>query len=155
MADKLLLEYPTKILLEDGSSAILLESGSLLLDEASASLATDAFLLEDGTGDILLEGSVPIPVITLQSETKLKISDETGFTMSTVTFRADQDCDQWEARADGSGTVGSGLLVGSGGAITANSDVQFDVDYTELTNGDKVYVIDVFAHTSGGWSSRL
>jgi hypothetical protein len=55
VADKLLLEYPTKILLEDGSGAILQEDGTLILNEASATLATDAYQLEDASGVILLE----------------------------------------------------------------------------------------------------
>jgi hypothetical protein len=55
MADRLLLEYPTKILLETGVDALLLEDGSLLLNEASATLATDAYQLQDGSGVILLE----------------------------------------------------------------------------------------------------
>jgi hypothetical protein len=55
MADRLLLEYPTKILLEDGTSALLLEDGTFLLNEASAILATDAYQLEDASGVILLE----------------------------------------------------------------------------------------------------
>jgi hypothetical protein len=111
------------------------------------------FRLFDPT--VLRGGVTPIPVVTLQSESLLVISDEIGFITSLVTFRADQNCDQWEARAGGTGVVGSGLLVGSGGSILANADTQFNVDYTELTNGDKVYTIDVFAHTSGGWNSRI
>ena len=55
MADRLLLEYPTKILLEDGSGAILQEDGTLILNEASATLATDAYQLQDASGVILLE----------------------------------------------------------------------------------------------------
>lgn len=60
--------------------------------------------------------------------------------------------DQWEARADGSGQ-GSGSLVGSGGAVTANSDVSFDVLDEELTGGDKLYRINVYGHSATGrWS---
>jgi hypothetical protein len=110
----------------------------------------DSFLLER----FLRVLGAAVPIVTLQSETRIKISDEAGATTSTVIFRADQNCDQWEARAGGSGSVGSGLLVGSGGAINANTDTQFDVDWTELTNGDITYPIDVFAHNATGWSVR-
>ena len=55
MADRLLLDFPTKILLEDGASAILREDAGLLLNEASAAAATDGILLEDGTGVIDLD----------------------------------------------------------------------------------------------------
>ena len=101
-----------------------------------------------------ISGGTPIPIVTLQSYTRIKISDEVGCNTSLVTFRADQNCDQWEARAGGNGTVGVGLLVGSGSAINSGVDVQFNVDWNELTGGDIEYPIDVFAHTSGGWSSR-
>jgi|GEM_PF-3787680 len=96
-----------------------------------------------------------LPVITLQSESRLAISAVTGMDVSNVVFRSSEDCDQWEARADGNGQVGVGLLVGSGGSINANQDVNFDVEDQELTNGDKVYSIDVFGHNAVGWSSRI
>lgn len=95
-----------------------------------------------------------IPVIALQSESMIRISAISGMNDSQVIFRSNEDCDQWEARADGSGVVGSGLLVGNGGNIIANQDVSFDVNNTELTNGDKSYPIDVFGHSTAGWSSR-
>lgn len=95
-----------------------------------------------------------LPVINLQSESMLAISAISGMNDSQVIFRSSEDCDQWEARADGNGQVGVGLLVGSGGSINAGQDVNFDVDNTELTNGDKVYPIDVFGHNAVGWSSR-
>jgi hypothetical protein len=94
-------------------------------------------------------------IVTLQSETRNIISAIAGINTSHVVFRTNMDCDQWEARADGNGSFGSGLLVGSGGSISANQDVAFDVDNTELTNGDKTYPIDVFAHTAAGWSNRV
>jgi hypothetical protein len=97
---------------------------------------------------------VGLPIITLQSESLLRISAISGVNDSHVIFRSSENCDQWEARADGSGVVGSGLLVGSGGSIVANQDVSFDVDNTELTNGDKAYPIDIFGHSVAGWSSR-
>jgi hypothetical protein len=95
-----------------------------------------------------------IPIVYLQSESKIVISDETGFTTSVVTFIVNKDCDQWEARADGNGNPGVGLLVGSGSSIIANVEVSFNVDYNELTNGDKIYSVDVLAHNSVGWSVR-
>ena len=120
------------------------------------------------SGDLLLKsiGSVSslianlffeianLPIITLQSESLLRISAISGVNDSQVIFRSNENCDQWEARADGNGSVGSGLLVGNGGSINANQDVSFDVVNTELTNGDKVYPIDVFGHNSAGWNSR-
>jgi hypothetical protein len=97
---------------------------------------------------------VGAPIITLQSESLSKISAISGVNNSHVVFRSNEDCDQWEARADGTGVVGSGLLVGNGGNITANQDIGFDVDNTELTNGDKIYPVDVFGHNASGWGAR-
>jgi hypothetical protein len=95
-----------------------------------------------------------LPVITLQSYSKNKISAITGMDISSVVFKASESCDQWEARADGNGSVGSGLLVGNGGNINANQDINFDIENEELTNGDKSYEIDIFGHNSLGWSSK-
>jgi hypothetical protein len=93
------------------------------------------------------------PIITIINKTKTKISDETGMTTSTVTFESDQDLMEWEARADGAGQ-GQGLLIGSGTAVTANTDVVFDVDYTELVNGDKEYRINIYGKNEGGlWTA--
>ncbi|HMA60165.1 MAG TPA: hypothetical protein VKN64_07715 [Halanaerobiales bacterium] len=111
------------------------------------------------TGTIDAEVITPISIITsnlptinIVGYTKDKISDEVGYQTSTVTFQSDQDLVEWEARADGTGH-GSGLLVGSGGSVTANTDVTFDVDYTELTQGDKTYQINVYGKNSDGlWS---
>jgi len=92
------------------------------------------------------------PTINIISYTLDKISDEVGYQTSVVTFQSNQDLIEWEARADGTGH-GSGLLVGSGTNITANTDVIFDVDYTELTQGDKTYQINVYGKNSNNeWS---
>ena len=100
-------------------------------------------------------GQNGIPVISLQSESRTIISGIVGVNDSQVIFRSNEKLDQWEARADGTGTVGVGLLVGSGSAVNENQNVSFDILNTELTNGDKTYPIDVFAHNTAGWSSRL
>lgn len=92
------------------------------------------------------------PIMNITDYTKTKISDETGMTTSTVTFQSDIDLLEWEARAGGSG-VGEGLLVGSGSTATANTDITFDVDYTELTQGDQTYRINVYGRNASGWST--
>jgi hypothetical protein len=91
-------------------------------------------------------------IITVVANSMSKISDEPGKTTCTVTFKPDQALTAWEARADGTGQ-GQGLLVGSGGAVTANTEVTFDVDYTELTQGDKTYRINIYGqNASGAWT---
>lgn len=51
------------------------------------------------------------PNIIIKSISQNKISDKPGMNVCEVTFLADQDLIDWEARADGTG-VKSGLLVG-------------------------------------------
>jgi hypothetical protein len=97
-------------------------------------------------------GSSP-PSINIASYTKSKISDEVGMTRSTVTFQSNQDLVEWEARADGNGH-GVGLLVGSGASASASTNVSFDVDYNELTLGDKSYRINVYGkNAEGTWNN--
>jgi hypothetical protein len=117
------------------------------LTRNTTTVPTDALLSGFFTSSV-----ISAPVITLQSHTLDKISDETGKTTCTVVFRANLACDQWEARAGGSGQ-GQGLLVGSGAAINANTDTSFDVTYDELTAGEGLYRINVYGHTSGGWNA--
>jgi hypothetical protein len=98
--------------------------------------------------------SVPIPTIAIQGTPVSRISDETGKTTCSVTFRSDVACDQWEARAGGTGQ-GSGLLVGSGSSVGANADTSFDVTYDELTGGDQTYRINVYGHNATGWTAYV
>jgi hypothetical protein len=96
--------------------------------------------------------SVSIPTMFIQSYTKSKISAQSTKDISTVIFQSDQNLLQWEARADGTGQ-GSGLLVGSGGAVTSNTDISFDIENEELTLGDKTYRINIYGQNeSGVWS---
>ena len=81
-----------------------------------------------------------------------RISAVTGKDTSTVTFQSNQALQAWEARADGAGH-GQGDLVGSGGALNAWTNQQFDVENEELTWGDKIYQINVYGqNSSGDWS---
>jgi len=114
------------------------------------------------------------PIITVVSFTRSKISSVVGDDISTVLFRADQILTDWEARAGGAG-VGQGLLVGkaasslvcgtsilcstslkcqSANSFPANSDLYFDVDHGELTNGDGIYRINTYGKNTGGeWTA--
>lgn len=119
------------------------------------------------------------PVITIESVTRTKISQKSGVDSSLVVFSTNQDLTEWQARADGKG-VGQGLLVGSGSSLILEGDwesrteefgpnwnqwgvnwnelihyaeASFIVDDEELTNGDKVYRINIYGkNKSGEWS---
>ena len=108
---------------------------------------------------LTIEYEIPVvpPVITVATPDKRTISDETGFTRCTCTFQSDLDLSQWEARATKAGTTparGVGLLVESGGALSANTNATVYVDWIELTDGDGEYTITVYGCSTGGvWSS--
>jgi hypothetical protein len=92
-----------------------------------------------------------VPVINITYHSTDIISDEFGETTCTVKFQSDTSLLEWEARAGGTGH-GSGELVGSGGNESSNTDVEFTVDYTELTQGDGTYTIYVYGRNEEGWS---
>jgi hypothetical protein len=111
------------------------------------------------------------PIVTITSISRTKISDEPGATQSIVKFKVNQAIIAWEARAGGM-FPGSGLLVGNGGgpfpssslypstsfypdnySVAANTEIQFEVDYTELQQ-DGDYQINVYAANAlGEWSA--
>lgn len=94
------------------------------------------------------------PTVTLIGFTREKISDETGMNTSVVTFSVDNQVDNWKALATTesqtpSSTVGE--LVGSGTALSAFAPVNFNVDYNELTSGDRVYTVTIYVQVGGVW----
>lgn len=91
------------------------------------------------------------PNITIVSYSFSAISDEVECNKCIVVFKSDVNITQWEARADGNG-VGQGILVGSGNSLSANTEHSFDIDWNELTNGDKQYKINIYGLNENGWS---
>lgn len=111
---------------------------------------------KNAIGDTYLNaffGGGTIPVISVLSVSKVKISLISGMNDCAVSFRSDVDLLEWEARADSLG-VGQGILVGSGSAAVANQDVNFDILGTALTSGDKSYSVDIYGRSSSGWGIR-
>lgn len=110
------------------------------------------------------------PIITINSISKTKISDEPGADQSIVKFKTDQTVIGWEARAGGS-FAGSGLLVGKGGqllpaadlfpasnlypsnyTLAAGVEAQFEIDNEELQQ-DGQYKINIYAlNGAGEWT---
>lgn len=98
----------------------------------------------------LVYGSIP-PIITLINVSTTKISDKITKDICTATFTVDQDILEWEARADGIGQ-GSGLLVGNGGNVLAETEIIFEIENEELTLGDKQYQINIYVkNLEGEW----
>lgn len=125
------------------------------------------------------------PIINIQNVTRNKISDEAGATTAIATFTADQELTDWEARADGTGIGQGLLVGAATGVrdtwdkldalnitwdqedarnktwdhinsvLDAGATGSFDVDYTELTAGDKVYRINVYGKNAANeWTPR-
>lgn len=97
-----------------------------------------------------------IPIVTITGKTKDIISDETGHTQCICTFTVDKDVYQWEARAVSGREEpkrGDGKLVETGLNLKANETGQVIVDYWELTQGDGLYTISIYAQDfDGNWS---
>lgn len=103
------------------------------------------------TKDLVYCVSSPVPALV--TESKLKISQVTDANSSEVVFTSSNDCIAWEARATFGAAatgVGIGLLVGSGTWLAANTPCSFNVDSSELTNGDGAYKITVYVQSVGG-----
>lgn len=101
-------------------------------------------IIRDAFFGVVQSGSATISIVSHSAD---KISDETGKTVCSVIFSTDQTIGSWEARATyESQTPGPGVgwVVGSGGSISSGGTGSFDVDYTELTYGDRVYTITVY-----------
>lgn len=94
------------------------------------------------------------PLVNILSFTKNKISDEIGHTTCDVIFNCDGTISQWEARATNETILpqyGAGLLVGSGSGFSPNQQYSFNVDYSELTQGDREYKITIYVQVEGVW----
>ena len=94
------------------------------------------------------------PTVTLVGFTRGKISDEIGANTSVVTFSVDNPIENWKALATTeiqtpSSTVGE--LVGSGNNLSPFTPVNFNVDYNELTSGDRIYTITIYVQVEGVW----
>lgn len=102
---------------------------------------------------IVVDYSLDKPEISLTVD-RNKLSGQAGFTRSYATFTSTEDLAQWEARATiGDGTLGQGLLVGSGQSLPKFQSGFFEIDYDELTFGDQTYTITVYGLSEGGqWS---
>ncbi len=81
------------------------------------------------------------------------IGDAASCDTCGVTWVCTASVDGWECRAtlDGEPAPGMGLLLGSGGAVTANTSVSFNVTNAQLTMGDGKYRITVYVQLIGIW----
>ena len=116
------------------------------MDETANPLAQVDIFTFDAAGEI---------AVSVSSYTHNKLSTHAAVNKSTVLFSVSDTCSEWEARATPSTQTparGVGLLVGSGGTLSPGVAGTFDVEASELTAGDGVYQITVYAKdASGSW----
>jgi hypothetical protein len=101
------------------------------------------------------QSDLKTPAITITKYSRGKIGKVDGVNRCSVEFYSDTDLYKWEARANGNSGHGKGLLVGDGNSLKALETGAFDVDYDELTLGDKEYTISVYGMSMYGvWSDE-
>ena len=131
------------------------------LSEATAAgidtIVLSHILIVPDVSSVTAEGIVPsifsaVAQITVNSYDKARISSVANKDVCTVKFQSDIAISQWEARAGGSG-AGSGILVDSGGAVSASVEVTFTILDEELTGGDNAYRINIYGMNPSGWSA--
>ena len=108
--------------------------------------------------DINIELIKSLPILSINSITRNKISPISGYDTSVAEFTSDTDLTEWEARATVEGQTyghGIGTLVDSGTTLLANETATVTIDDEELTNGDVEYRISVYGKDANGvWSDE-
>jgi hypothetical protein len=115
-------------------------------------------LVRAGSVDVVTQvaGDTTPPVTLFVSETKTRVSAITGFTTTDVTWSADEDCQAWEIRdVTGTGqTVADGVLVASGGAISAGVEQITTIASSALSAGEGAKTLKLFAQDlAGNWTT--
>lgn len=96
------------------------------------------------------------PVTVYVSETASKVSTVTGFATTTVSWTVDEDCQAWQIRdVTGTGeTVADGVLVASGGAVSANASQTTAIAGASLGASDGLKTLKIFAQDlAGNWTT--
>lgn len=97
-----------------------------------------------------------IPKVTITSQSTKKISDESGKSRCVCSFVVDGDVFRWESRAvkgDFEPGVGVGEIVESGGELKSGQSAEVIVDDEELSSGDGLYTISIYAQNIYGYWS--
>lgn len=94
--------------------------------------------------------SNPPSVDTLSLDAN-KISDEPTKDTATVTFTFDQDVTEWRVRVLGT-SPDSGFLADSGGSVSAGTEINAVIDYTELQQEGSNRLNIYGRNSSGQWT---
>ena len=130
-----------------------LRSSVAVTAKGTSNFSIGSFAINDIVYTVVYDGP---PVITVGAQNKTRISDEAGYDECICTFTADQDLSEWEARATRDGITparGVGLLVESGGSLSAGEVGTVSVLDEELTGGDGLYTVSIYGcNASGAWN---
>lgn len=92
------------------------------------------------------------PLITINSVSRYKISDEAGFNQCILKFQCSEAIQAWEVRQNGLG-VGQGTLLENGGSVAANTEITAYIDWNEISGGDGQKEINIYAQdNAGNWT---
>lgn len=95
------------------------------------------------------------PVTIFVTETRTRVSLQTGFTDTDVSWSVDEACQAWQIREvpNAGSTVAEGTLLNSGGAVAADVQQVTTVAGSSLSVGDGSKLLKIFAQDlSGNWS---
>lgn len=99
-----------------------------------------------------------LPIITIIEKSANVLSNKTCCKVCNCSFIANQDILQWEVRAlygKESPNRGEGILIQKGNFLKANDLAIFQIVDTDLTNGDGIYTISIYAQNlKGNWSEN-
>lgn len=101
-----------------------------------------------------LSGTVHFSILVTVTGSREIISAISPVNTVDVAFSSTSAIDKWECRAtlaNQPSGLGLGLLVGSGNAVSAGVQTQFNVKNTALTLGDGVYRISMYVQKDNIW----
>ncbi|AZU98910.1 hypothetical protein pW2_76 [Bacillus phage pW2] len=114
---------------------------------------SDAEILQNYNNGIDIGMGSTVPVATVVSSTRTKISRQTGVEKSIITFKFDKDVQAYKVMVGGV-DYQTGILADSGGAKTANTEIVAEIDHTELSVEGLNRVTIYGQGTDGQWSTK-
>lgn len=100
--------------------------------------------------NIGLGSSNAFPIVSIINTSKTTISGEAEMNQSIITIQFSTDVTQYVARVNGV-DQNTGMLIHSGGAVSANTDAQIIVDWNELLS-EGLNRINIYGQNADGWT---
>ena len=100
-----------------------------------------------------------LPIVTIIEKSANVLSDKTCCKVCNCSFVVNQDVLQWEVRAlygKESPKRGEGILIEKGSYTKRNNIAKFQIVDSDLTQGDGIYTISIYAQgLDGNWSETV